>query len=76
MATRVTRLSDGPRAALLVLVCVLAVSCSGRSPPATEPDRQPAGAWPTHGGRIAEPQAAGIDSQRMVGDVVVPAVRD
>jgi CubicO group peptidase (beta-lactamase class C family) len=46
---------------LLVLVCALAVSCSGRSPPVSEPDRAPAGAWPTHGWRTAAPQDAGID---------------
>jgi CubicO group peptidase (beta-lactamase class C family) len=52
---------------LLVLVCVLAVSCSGRSPPVTEPDRQPAGAWPTHGWRTAAPQDAGIDPSVLAG---------
>jgi CubicO group peptidase (beta-lactamase class C family) len=50
-----------PRAALLVLACVLAVSCSGRSPPVSAPDRQPAGAWPTRGWRAAAPQDAGLD---------------
>lgn len=67
MAPRVARLSRGSRAALLVLVCVLAVSCSGRSPPVAEPGRQPAGAWPTHGWRTAAPQDAGIDPAVLVG---------
>jgi CubicO group peptidase (beta-lactamase class C family) len=61
------RLSNGPRVALLALVCVLAVSCSGRSPPAAEPDRQPAGAWPTHGWRTVAPQDAGIDPSVLAG---------
>jgi CubicO group peptidase (beta-lactamase class C family) len=57
----------GPRAALLVLVCVLAVACTGRSPPAPERDRPPAGAWPTHGWRTAAPRDVGVDPSVVAG---------
>jgi CubicO group peptidase (beta-lactamase class C family) len=61
MATRTQR--------LLVLACVLALalSCSGRSPPAAEPDRQADGAWPTRGWRTAAPQDEGIDPSVLAG---------
>jgi CubicO group peptidase (beta-lactamase class C family) len=60
MATRFRR--------LLVLVCVLAVACTGRSPPVAEPERPPAGgAWPTRGWQTAAPQDAGIDASVLAG---------
>jgi CubicO group peptidase (beta-lactamase class C family) len=59
MMTRVQR--------LLLLVCVLAVSCTGRSPPVAEPERPPAGAWPTRGWQTAAPQDEGIDPSVLAG---------
>ena len=51
-----------PRAALLVVVCVLAVACTGRTgTPVSRPDRQPGSAWPTHGWRTAAPAEEGMD---------------
>jgi CubicO group peptidase (beta-lactamase class C family) len=43
------------------------VSCTGRGPPAAEPDLPPAGAWPTRGWQTAAPQDAGIDPSVLAG---------
>jgi CubicO group peptidase (beta-lactamase class C family) len=71
---------DDLRAAVLVLVCVLAVSCTGRSPPVSEPDQQPVSAWPTRGWRTAAPQDQGMDPRALAGiddeaRLVFPALR-
>jgi CubicO group peptidase (beta-lactamase class C family) len=51
-----------PRAALMVVVCVLAVACTGRTgTQVSHRDQQPASAWPTHGWRIATPTQEGMD---------------
>jgi CubicO group peptidase (beta-lactamase class C family) len=51
-----------PRAALMVVVCVLAVACTGRTgTPVSRPDRQPGSAWPTHGWPTAAPAEEGMD---------------
>jgi hypothetical protein len=50
------------RHATLVVVCVLAVACTGRTgTPVSHRDQQPAGAWPTHGWRTAAPAEEGMD---------------
>jgi CubicO group peptidase (beta-lactamase class C family) len=49
-------------ATLVVVVCVLAVACTGRTgPPTTQPGRQPVSAWPTHGWPTAPPAEEGMD---------------
>jgi CubicO group peptidase (beta-lactamase class C family) len=69
------------RVTLVVVVGVLAVSCTGRTgPPASERDQQPVGAWPTHGWRTAAPQDAGMDPSVLAGidhgaRLVYPALR-
>jgi CubicO group peptidase (beta-lactamase class C family) len=51
-----------PRAALMVVVCVLAVACTGRTgTQVSHRDQQPASAWPTHGWRTAAPIQEGMD---------------
>jgi CubicO group peptidase (beta-lactamase class C family) len=51
-----------PRAALMVVVCVLAVACTGRTgTQVSHRDQQPASAWPTHGWRTAAPTQEGMD---------------
>ena len=51
-----------PRAALRVVVCVLAVACTGRTgTPVSRPDLQPVSEWPTHGWRTAAPAEEGMD---------------
>jgi hypothetical protein len=68
MAKPASRLPDHRRAALVVLACVLAVSCTGRTGPAApRGDQQPAGAWPTSGWRTAAPQDQGMDPTALAG---------
>jgi hypothetical protein len=58
------------RATLVVVVvlCVLAVACTGRTgPPASDRDQQSVGAWPTHGWRTGPPQEQGMDPNALVG---------
>jgi CubicO group peptidase (beta-lactamase class C family) len=56
------------RAVLVVLVCLLAVGCTGRSgPPASDRDQQPASVWPTRGWRTAAPQDQGMDPGALAG---------
>jgi CubicO group peptidase (beta-lactamase class C family) len=51
-----------PRAALMVVVCVLAVACTGRTgTPVSHPDQQPVSEWPTHGWPTAAPAEEGMD---------------
>jgi CubicO group peptidase (beta-lactamase class C family) len=51
-----------PRAVLMVVVCVLAVACTGRTgTPVSHPDQQPVSEWPTHGWRTAAPAEEGVD---------------
>jgi CubicO group peptidase (beta-lactamase class C family) len=51
-----------PRAALMVVVCVLAVACTGRTGTSvSSQDRQPASEWPTQGWRTAAPAEEGMD---------------
>jgi CubicO group peptidase (beta-lactamase class C family) len=75
------RRMDYPRAAMVVVVCVLAVACTGRSgPPASDRDQQPISAWPTHGWRTAAPQDQGMDPGTLAGiddeaRLVFPALR-
>jgi CubicO group peptidase (beta-lactamase class C family) len=50
------------RHATLVVVCVLAVACTGRTnTPVSHRDQQPASEWPTHGWRTAPPAEEGMD---------------
>jgi len=70
-----------PRAALLVVVCVLAVACTGRTgTPVSHPDQQPPSEWPTHGWQTAAPTREGMDPKglAMIDDDtgrVYPALR-
>lgn len=72
---------DYPRAAMVVVVCVLAVSCTGRSgPPASARDQQPVSVWPTRGWRTAAPHDEGMDTRVLAGlddqaRLVFPALR-
>jgi CubicO group peptidase (beta-lactamase class C family) len=53
---------------VVVVLCVLAVACTGRTgPPASDRDQQPVGAWPTHGWRTGPPQEQGMDPNALVG---------
>jgi CubicO group peptidase (beta-lactamase class C family) len=53
---------DYRRVTLVVVVCVLAAACTGRTgPPASHRDQQPTSAWPTHGWRTAAPTDEGMD---------------
>jgi CubicO group peptidase (beta-lactamase class C family) len=50
------------RHATLVVVCVLAVACTGRTgTQVSHRDQQPASVWPTHGWRTAAPSEEGMD---------------
>jgi CubicO group peptidase (beta-lactamase class C family) len=50
------------RAALIVVVCVLAVACTGRTGTSvSHQDRQPGSEWPTHGWPTAAPAEEGMD---------------
>jgi CubicO group peptidase (beta-lactamase class C family) len=50
------------RHATLVVVCVLAVACTGRTgTPVSHQAQQPASAWPTHGWQTAAPTEEGMD---------------
>jgi CubicO group peptidase (beta-lactamase class C family) len=56
-----------PRAALMVVVCVLAVACTARTgTPVSHQDQQPGSAWPTHGWQTAAPQDEGMDPKGLV----------
>jgi CubicO group peptidase (beta-lactamase class C family) len=53
---------DHRRVALVVIVCVLAVACTGRTGPSASPsDKQAVSAWPTHGWRTGTPQEEGME---------------
>jgi CubicO group peptidase (beta-lactamase class C family) len=53
---------DYRRVALAVVVCVLAVACTGRTgPSASQRDQPAASGWPTHGWRTAAPSDEGMD---------------
>jgi CubicO group peptidase (beta-lactamase class C family) len=70
-----------PRAALMVMVCVLAVGCTGRTnTPLSHADQQSASAWPTHGWRTAAPPEEGMDPKGLAiidddAGVVYPSLR-